>query len=376
MKNLSRQQHKFIISGGGTGGHIFPAIAIANSLKHKVDADILFVGAKGKMEMEKVPAAGYKIEGLWISGLQRKFTLKNLSFPLKVIASLQKARKIINRFQPDVVIGVGGFASGPTLKAAQRIGIPTLIQEQNSYPGITNKLLAKSVGKICVAYPGLDKYFPADRIVLTGNPVRDEVVKTEGKKDEAVKFFNLFPDKKTVLVVGGSQGSVAINKSIQQCLELFIQNDVQLVWQTGTSFYDEAISLANALKTELIRVSAFIDRMDLAYAISDVIVSRAGAIAISEICIVGKPPVFIPLPSAAEDHQTKNAKALVEHNAAILLPQNEADEKLGSLLFDLINDSTKQNTFSENLKKLAVKNSADKIADEIIKLSNEKNKQR
>ena len=376
MKNLSRQQHKFIISGGGTGGHIFPAIAIANSLKHKVDADILFVGAKGKMEMEKVPAAGYKIEGLWISGLQRKFTLKNLSFPLKVIASLQKARKIINRFQPDVVIGVGGFASGPTLKAAQRIGIPTLIQEQNSYPGITNKLLAKSVGKICVAYPGLDKYFPADRIVLTGNPVRDEVVKTEGKKDEAVKFFNLFPDKKTVLVVGGSQGSVAINKSIQQCLELFIQNDIQLVWQTGTSFYDEANSLANALKTELIRVTAFIDRMDLAYAISDVIVSRAGAIAISEICIVGKPPVFIPLPSAAEDHQTKNAKALVEHNAAILLPQNEADEKLGSLLFDLINDSTKQNTFSENLKKLAVKNSADKIADEIIKLSNEKNKQR
>lgn len=375
MKSFSRQQHKFIISGGGTGGHIFPAIAIANALKNKVDADILFVGAKGKMEMEKVPAAGYKIEGLWISGLQRKLTLKNLSFPFKVISSLQKAKKIIKQFQPNVVIGVGGFASGPTLKAAQGKKIPTLIQEQNSFPGITNKLLAKSVSKICVAYPGLDKFFPPDKIILTGNPVREEVVKIEGKKVEAAKFFNLYPDKKTVLVVGGSQGSVAINKSIQKWLDLFIQRDVQLVWQTGSSFYDDANNEINKLKTELIKATAFIDRMDLAYAMADVIVSRAGAIAISEICIVGKPPVFIPLPSAAEDHQTKNAKALVDNHAAILLPQGEADEKLGKILFELINDEKKQQTFSENLKKLAIRNSADKIADEIIKLSNESNKQ-
>lgn len=370
MENSSLQQHKYIISGGGTGGHIFPAIAIANALKKKVDADILFVGAKDKMEMEKVPAAGYKIEGLWISGLQRKLTLKNLSFPFKVISSLQKAKKIINQFQPEVVIGVGGFASGPTLKAAQGKGIPTLIQEQNSFPGITNKLLAKSVSKICVAYEGLEKYFSADKIILTGNPVRENVVEIKGKREEAFKTFNLNPNKKTVFVVGGSQGSVAINKSIQKYLDLFIQHDIQLLWQTGTYFIEEAKELVNKTKTDLIKVTAFIDRMDLAYAMADVIVSRAGAIAISEICIVGKPPVFIPLPSAAEDHQTKNAKALAENNAAILLPQQEANEKLGTIIFDLIKNEEQQKSISENLKKMAIRNSADKIADEIIKLSN------
>ncbi|MCF8369121.1 MAG: undecaprenyldiphospho-muramoylpentapeptide beta-N-acetylglucosaminyltransferase [Bacteroidales bacterium] len=371
MKNSSQQQHRYIISGGGTGGHIFPAIAIANAISAKVDAEILFIGAKGKMEMEKVPAAGYKIEGLWISGLQRKLSLKNLSFPLKVISSLNRAKKIIKAFKPEVVIGVGGFASGPTLKAAQRKGIPTLIQEQNSFPGITNKLLAKSVNKICVAWEGLEKYFPANKIVITGNPIRKEVIQIEGKRKTAAAFFGLDPAKKTVLVVGGSQGSLAINKSIQLSLDRFKEDNVQLVWQTGIYFFDEADSLISDSNSGLIKVVKFIDRMDLAYALADVIVSRAGAIAISEICAVAKPPIFIPLPSAAEDHQTKNAESLEAKNAAILLHQNEADEKLGQVLFELIHDEKRQKELAGNLNKLAVINSADKIADEIIKLRNE-----
>jgi UDP-N-acetylglucosamine--N-acetylmuramyl-(pentapeptide) pyrophosphoryl-undecaprenol N-acetylglucosamine transferase len=351
MQEIYKQrQFKVIISGGGTGGHIFPAIAIADALKKRIiDVDILFVGAKGKMEMTKVPAAGYPIEGLWISGLQRKLTLKNLSFPFKVISSLAKANKIINRFRPDLVIGVGGFASGPTLRVAAKKRITTLIQEQNSFPGITNKLLSKKVDKICVAYEGMDRFFPKNKIVLTGNPVRQEVIDIEGKKKDALKFFKLEANKKTILVVGGSQGAVSINKSIHKYLDLIVKNDHQLIWQTGKFYFETATEAINKFEGKQIKVVEFIDRMDYAYSAADILVSRAGAIAISEICAVGKPTIFVPLPSAAEDHQTKNAQALVEKNAAILIPNKKINEKLGEAIINLIKDEKKQNEFSTNL---------------------------
>jgi UDP-N-acetylglucosamine--N-acetylmuramyl-(pentapeptide) pyrophosphoryl-undecaprenol N-acetylglucosamine transferase len=344
-------------------------VAIANALKKRLDnANILFVGAKGKMEMEKVPAAGYPIEGLWISGLQRKLTLKNLAFPFKLISSLYKAGKVIGKFSPRAVVGVGGFASGPTLRVAARKGIPTLIQEQNSYPGITNKLLAGSVKKICVAYDGMEKFFPADKIIKTGNPVRKEVIDIAGKKEEAARFFGLDPDVKTLFIVGGSQGAMSINRSIASHLDDFIAKGYQLIWQTGKLFIDEAQKLVSGSGSKAIVATAFIDRMDLAYAMADVIVSRAGAIAISEICAVAKPPVFVPFPAAAEDHQTKNAQALVDRRAALLIPDREAPEKLAGAVFSLMDDEEKKKTLAENLKTLAIKDSAGKIADEILKL--------
>lgn len=363
------QSYKFIISGGGTGGHIFPAIAIANALK-EIDpgANILFIGAKGKMEMEKVPAAGYPIEGLWISGIQRKITLKNLSFPFKLASSMLRARKIINKFKPDAVIGVGGFASGPTLRVATGKGIPTLIQEQNSFPGITNKLLAGRVSKICVAYDGMEKYFPAEKIIRTGNPVRKQVIETAGKKEEALGYFGLKAGKKTLLIVGGSQGALSINKSIAKNLDAFGKKGYQLLWQTGKYYYAEALETAKKHTGQTIAVKAFIDRMDLAYALADVIVSRAGAIAISEICAVGIPPVFVPFPAASEDHQTKNAQALVDKEAAILIPDREADEKLGTAVSELMENETLRKKFMTNLEQLAIRNSADRIAGEVIKL--------
>lgn len=369
MQNSKQQQYRFIVSGGGTGGHIFPAIAIANALKSKLEnAEILFVGAKGKMEMDKVPAAGYNIEGLWISGLQRKLTMKNLSFPFKVVSSLFSARKIISAFKPDAVIGVGGYASGPTLRAATSKNIPTLIQEQNSFPGITNKILAGKVNKICVAYDGMEKFFPADKIVTTGNPIRNNVIEIEGKKSEAANFFDLDVNKKTVLLVGGSQGALAVNIGIAKNIDLFAKNNIQFVWQTGKYYFEDAKQLVEGLNTQSIIVTEFIDRMDLAYAMADIIISRAGAIAISEICAVGKPPIFIPLPSAAEDHQTKNADALVKKDAAILIKNSEVAEKIGDALLGLLKDEQRQKALSENLKKLAIRNSADLIADEILKL--------
>jgi len=369
MSNSNQSQHRFIVSGGGTGGHIFPAIAIANALKEALpDADILFVGAKNKMEMEKVPEAGYPIEGLWISGLQRKLTLKNLSFPFKVISSLQKAGTIINRFKPDVVVGVGGYASGPLLRMAGRKGIPTVIQEQNSFPGITNKLLAKSVKRICVAYDGMEKFFPVEKIVKTGNPIRKEVIDIKDKREKAAGIFNLDKDKKTVFVVGGSQGAMSVNRSIQKNIDLFIKNDIQLIWQTGKLFAAEARKIVDEKKATCIRVVEFIKRMDLAYAMADVIISRAGAIAISEICAVSKPAVFIPLPSAAEDHQTKNAQALVDKEAALLVPDREAAEKLAPVVLDLINNDKKRQQLAENISKLAITDSAERIAKEIIQL--------
>jgi len=367
--NYKQHKLKVIISGGGTGGHIFPAIAIADTLKKlKPDAEILFIGAKDKMEMQKVPAAGYPIEGLWISGLQRSLSLKNLSFPFKVISSLAKANKIIKRFKPDIVIGVGGFASGPTLWVASKKGIPTLIQEQNSFPGITNKLLAKKVSKICVAYEGMDKYFPKDKIVLTGNPVRSNVIDLNGKESKALEYFKLKADKKTIFVVGGSQGALSINKVIHNHLDLFLNNNLQLIWQTGKYYFDTAKAATTDLESKGIRTVEFIDRMDYAYSVADIIISRAGAIAVSEICSVGKPAVFIPLPTAAEDHQKKNALALVEKEAAIMIHGHEADKKFEDVMLSLINNEKKQEALIQNLSKLAIKDSANRIVDEIINL--------
>ncbi|MFI5220534.1 MAG: undecaprenyldiphospho-muramoylpentapeptide beta-N-acetylglucosaminyltransferase, partial [Bacteroidia bacterium] len=315
MTQLQRK-YKIIISGGGTGGHIFPAIAIANALKKMNNGiEILFVGAKGKMEMEKVPAAGYKIEGLWISGLQRNSFFTNLSFPFKVISSLQGAAKIISRFNPDVAVGVGGYASGPLLFMATRKNIPALIQEQNSYAGITNKLLAGRVNKICVAYDGMEKFFPEQKIVKTGNPVREDTVNIEGKKYEAINYFGLEDNAKTILVVGGSQGARSINNSIKTGLQKIKNSNHQLIWQTGKHFYQEAKEITESPGSNQIKVYDFISRMDLAYALADLVISRAGASTVSELCIVAKPCILVPLPTAAEDHQTQNCRELVKRNA-------------------------------------------------------------
>ncbi len=356
---------KIIISGGGTGGHVFPAIAIANALIKKIkDAEILFVGAKGKLEMEKVPAAGYKIIGLNISGLQRRLTYKNLSFPFKLICSLLKARKIIKNFKPDIVVGVGGYASGPVLRIASNMGIPTVIQEQNSYPGITNKILANKVDKICVAYKDMERFFPKSKIYLTGNPIRQEVIETEGKREKAFSFFNLNNGLKTILIIGGSLGARTINDSVIKHLPLFDKHNLQLIWQTGKAYYEQVIPLA--LQNRNIRIFEFITQMDLAYAAADIIVSRAGAIAVSEICAIKKPAILIPSPFVTEDHQTKNAMALVNYNAAILLSDTESVEKLGSVIIDLINDDDKQNKLIKNISELAFDNAADNIAELII----------
>lgn len=360
---------RVIISGGGTGGHIFPAIAIANALKAiNNDIHILFVGAKGKMEMEKVPAAGYPIEGLWISGLQRRLTWSNLSFPFKVISSVWKAGSIIRRFKPDVVVGVGGYASGPLLYAASRKGIPSLIQEQNSYPGITNKMLAGKVNRICVAYEGMEKYFPREKIILTGNPVRQDMVNLEGKKPRAAEFFGLNPEKKTLLVIGGSLGARTINQSIAAGLRLLADQDIQLVWQTGKAFIGEAKKQVSPLENSGLRTYDFISRMDLAYAMADVVVSRAGASSVSELCLVHKPSILVPSPNVAEDHQTRNAMALVNHRAALLVSDADAPQKLVNTAVALINDEVQRKRLKDNIAKLAIKNSAELIANEVLRL--------
>ncbi|MBW6482537.1 MAG: undecaprenyldiphospho-muramoylpentapeptide beta-N-acetylglucosaminyltransferase [Vicingaceae bacterium] len=360
---------KIIISGGGTGGHIFPAIAIANAIKEKfVDADILFVGAEGKMEMEKVPAAGYEIIGLPIMGLQRSLTLQNLKFPFKLLASMLKANKIIKDFKPDVVVGVGGYASGPLLKAATKRGIPALIQEQNSYPGITNKLLASKVQKICVAYQGMERFFPKDKIIITGNPVRQDIKNIAEKRTRGLEHFGLEATKKIVLVIGGSLGARTINESIEANLETFAQNNVQLLWQTGSWYAEKAAKVVEKFTSNGIKTMPFITKMDYAYAVADVVISRAGASSISELCLVGKPSVFVPSPNVAEDHQTKNAMALVNQNAAILVKDIEAKEKLVQETLLLIKDEAKQALLKENITKMAFKDSAQIIADEVVKL--------
>lgn len=365
---------KFIISGGGTGGHIFPAIAIANALKAKLpDAQFLFVGAEGRMEMEKVPASGYKIEGLWISGLQRKLTLSNLSFPFKVWSSLRKAKKIMKQFKPDAVIGTGGYASGPMLRVASKKGIPTLIQEQNSFPGITNKILSKRVSRICVAYDGMEKYFPKDKIVFTGNPVRQDIVNLEGKRPRGQEFFGLDKSKTTLLVVGGSLGAKAINESLEAGLEKLVAKNIQVIWQTGKPFFDRAKAAGEKYKSKGVVVTEFISKMDYGYAAADVVISRAGAGAVSELCLVRKPSILVPLPTAAEDHQTKNAMSLVNHKAALLVKDTDAKNELVQKAIDLIADDELRARLEVNIAGLAVVNSAELIASEIISLVN-KNK--
>ena len=365
------KQLKVIISGGGTGGHIFPAIAIANALKLAYnDVDILFVGAEGRMEMEKVPAAGYKIEGLWISGLQRKLTLSNLSFPFKVISSLLKAKRILKRFQPDVVIGTGGYASGPMLRVAAGAGVPTLIQEQNSYPGITNKLLAKKVSKICVAYEGMERFFPKEKILLTGNPVRQDILSLEGKKERGIEFFGLDANKRTLLVIGGSLGARTINESIAGMLDLLAENNIQLVWQTGKAYFPQAQEAVKKYEGKGIKAFDFITKMDLAYAVADAVVSRAGASSVSELCLVKKASILVPSPNVAEDHQTKNAMALVDHNAAVLVKDIESREKLGNEVISLMKDEMKMRKLEENIARLAFHDSAKVIANEVLRLVN------
>lgn len=377
MQNKKKEDNlkplKIIVSGGGTGGHIFPAIAIANAIKAlRPDTQFLFVGAKGKMEMEKVPAAGYEIEGLWISGLQRKLTLANLSFPFKVISSLAKANRILRKFRPDAVIGTGGFASGPMLRAASKKGIVTLIQEQNSYPGITNKLLSKRVNKICVAYAGMERFFPKEKILLTGNPVRQDLMNIEGKRDRALEHFGLKSDKKIILVIGGSLGARTINESISACLPAFEKNNIQLIWQTGKGFYETAKQKVGASSAKGIKVFDFIQKMDLAYAAADIVVSRAGASSVSELSLVKKPCILIPSPNVAEDHQTKNAMALVTYHAAILIADNVARTQLCDRSLTLVNDVEQCFKLSENIAQLAFKDSATVIANEVINLINTK----
>jgi UDP-N-acetylglucosamine--N-acetylmuramyl-(pentapeptide) pyrophosphoryl-undecaprenol N-acetylglucosamine transferase len=359
-----------LISGGGTGGHIFPAIAIANGLRAQIpEANILFVGAKGRMEMEKVPQAGYPIEGLWISGLQRKLDLKNLSFPFKLLSSLLKANQIINSFKPDVVIGTGGYASGPLLYVASKKKIPTLILEQNSYPGITNKLLGKTVRKVCVAYEGMEKYFPAKKIIITGSPIRKEINDLKATKEEGVEYFDLNREKTTILVIGGSQGAMNINEVIGEKLDEIVKDNIQMIWQTGkASFVNARDYSERSAKRNYIKVVDFISRMDLAYAVSDLVISRAGAIAIAEIVAVNKPAIFIPLPSAAEDHQTKNAKALVKGHAAILVKENEAKEKLVPAINEMLETESNRLVMIQNLKRFKHPNATETIVDEIIKM--------
>ncbi|HAQ20704.1 MAG TPA: undecaprenyldiphospho-muramoylpentapeptide beta-N-acetylglucosaminyltransferase [Prolixibacteraceae bacterium] len=360
---------KVIVSGGGTGGHIFPAISIANELRNRFpESDILFVGARGKMEMERIPAAGYRIIGLPVMGFPRKPSFKMLTFFLKLFHSMLLANKIISDFKPDVVVGVGGFASGPVLKAAVRKGVPTVIQEQNSYAGITNKLLASKVNRICVAYPNMDRYFPAEKIVMTGNPVRKNLVETLASKTEALEYFKLDEITPVVLIVGGSLGARTLNESVMANLELIRKTEVQILWQTGSYYYKEMIERLRQSKPENIHPMEFVARMDLAYAAADVVISRAGAGTISELCLLGKPSVLVPSPNVAEDHQTKNALSLVNNQAALLINDADSVDDLFMETFKLLDDKSHLKSLSENILKLGRPNAAKDIVDVILKV--------
>ena len=387
-----KHMNRFIISGGGTGGHVYPAIAIAQAIRSREpDADILFIGALGKLEMEKVPAAGFRIQGLPVAGFIRRVTWKNLTFPFKLMKSLCLAKKMIKQFNPDVVIGVGGYASGPTLRVATSLGKPSLIQEQNSFPGVTNRLLGKRVRSICVAYPGMDRYFPADKIILTGNPVRLDLVALTDHLQEAYTHFGLDPAKKTLLVIGGSGGARTINDSILALIEQGLPEDVQLLWQTGKYYYDEVQRRLSDTRYEIrdTRITpkspegdllpplqgecwggvfAFIDRMDLAYSCADLVVSRAGAIAISELCMVGKPVILIPSPNVAEDHQTKNALALVEQKAAVMVSDREASAILPGFVKEIMEDGGTRDRLGRQIRMLAIPDAANRIAEEVFNL--------
>ncbi len=355
-----------MISGGGTGGHIFPALAIANELKSRYpNAEFLFVGAKDRMEMEKVPSAGYAIEGLWISGIQRKLTFNNLLFPLKLMASMLRARKLIQQFKPNVVIGTGGFASGPLLYMAEKAGLPCLIQEQNSFPGITNKWLSKRAKTICVAYKGLERFFPAEKIVLTGNPIRKELLAGIENKVAAKDQLGVKHGRHTVLILGGSLGARRINQLIESRLEFFDDNKVELIWQCGSLYYSD-YRRYNSM--EHVQVHAFLDNMNVAYAAADIIISRAGASSVSELCVVGKPVVFIPSPNVAEDHQTKNAKAIADEGSALLIKETDLEENFDVEFSNLLGSKQKQEQLSEHIKKLAKPNATQEIVNEIEKL--------
>ncbi|PLX09196.1 MAG: undecaprenyldiphospho-muramoylpentapeptide beta-N-acetylglucosaminyltransferase [Marinilabiliales bacterium] len=371
MKNQQKNNLRIIISGGGTGGHIFPAIAIANALK-RVDEniEILFVGANGRMEMEKVPAAGYDIKGLPITGLQRKLSFKNVILIFKLLASLSKAKRIIRSFKPHAAVGVGGYASGPVLRVAEKKGIPCLIQEQNSFPGVTNKLLAKNAKKICVAYEGMDRFFPKEKIIITGNPVRQDLVNLNDKKEDGLRYFGLAGNKRILLIVGGSLGARTLNESLLENLDELIKNKVQVIWQTGKSYFKSAKDELSKYNTKDVKIFDFIARMDLAYSVADLVVSRAGAITISELCIVRKPAILVPSPNVSEDHQTKNAMALINLNAAMMVSDADAKEKLVGEAIKLIKDDFRLQAYIENISKMAVKNSADIIANEILEMIN------
>jgi UDP-N-acetylglucosamine--N-acetylmuramyl-(pentapeptide) pyrophosphoryl-undecaprenol N-acetylglucosamine transferase len=370
-KYMNLQKHKrVIISGGGTGGHIFPAISIANALR-KIDpeTEILFVGAEGRMEMDKIPAAGYKIIGLPVAGLYRSFTLKNFSVLIKLLKSLNKAKKVIREFAPDVVVGVGGYASGPVLRQAGRMGIPTLIQEQNSYAGVTNKLLARRASVICVAYDGMEKYFPSEKIIKTGNPVRQNFDNLKSLQDEALSFFNLKKEFPVILVLGGSLGAGSINNSLSENISKLRDSDCQWLWQTGKYYFENVRALVSLSFTGNISVHGFINRMDYAYAAADIIVSRAGAGTISELCLVGKPVILVPSPNVAEDHQTRNAEALSSRDAAILIPDNQATKSLVEEAIKLISDKSGRDMLSENIIKMANRDADKRIAEEILRIT-------
>lgn len=364
------EQKRIVISGGGTGGHIFPAIAIANAIKKRFpDAKILFVGAENRMEMKRVPAAGYDIVGLEIAGFNRKNLLKNFSVLWKLQKSLRKAKKVLKDFKPQIAIGVGGYASGPTLKKASSLGIPTLIQEQNSYAGVTNKLLAEKASRICVAYEGMEQFFPKNKIVLLGNPCRQDLSSSDITKEAADKFFNLDTNKKTILIIGGSLGARTINESIVKNIEKIAKSDIQIIWQCGENYlHDLILILDNNNNPQNIHLYDFISSMDLAYKAADLVISRAGAGSISELSLLGKPVILVPSPNVAEDHQTKNAMALVKKDAAILIPDKDAERSLVETAINTINDSEKLKFLSVNISKLAQRDSADRIVDEIVKI--------
>ncbi len=363
------QQKRFIISGGGTGGHIFPAISIANALKERFpQAEILFVGALGRMEMERVPAAGYKIKGLPVSGFDRKNMFRNIGVLWNLLRSLLLARRIIREFCPDVAIGVGGYASAPVLHAASAYGVPTIIQEQNSYAGVTNKLLARKAARICVAYNGMEKFFPAAKIVKTGNPVRQDLLRADISKEKALAFFGFQPGRKTLLVLGGSLGARTINRSLIVQLNTLAISGMQVIWQTGKFYIEDARKALVPFSNTPMFVTDFLSRMDYAYAAADLVISRAGAASISELCLLGKPVVLVPSPNVAEDHQTRNAMALVEHDAAVIISDADAIQKLIPTALKLMMNTDKLNELSKNIRILAEPNSAGRIVDEIVQV--------
>ena len=366
------KQYRIIISGGGTGGHIFPAISIANHFRERFpDAEILFVGAEDRMEMEKVPAAGYSIVGLPVSGFDRSHLLNNIKVCGRLLKSLQLAKKTVRDFRPDIAVGVGGYASGPTLWTAASLGIPTLIQEQNSYAGVTNKLLAKKAKRICVAYEGMERFFPADKIIVTGNPIRNNLEVSVDKREEALASFGFTPDKKTLLIVGGSLGARTINRSIQAHLDELCASGIQVIWQTGRYYYEEALKHLKPYRNMSIWCSDFITRMDYAYAAADLVISRAGAGSISELCLLKKPVILVPSPNVAEDHQTKNAQALACKDAAILIRDWDAEQQLVRTALQVIGDKERLQTLSNHIEPFAQRRSAERIVDEIVKIINQ-----